>query len=203
MPPRRLLCVALAVAVVGTVGACSEGDGRALPAPEGGQGSTPTSEPVVQPSAGVLGAFTVESPAYADGGVIPPEHTCNGADVSPELSWTGVPTSAVELAIVMRDRDADGFIHWIVTGIQPYVLGFAAGSLPENAVEQANSAGRVGWLGPCPPAGSGTHTYELIVHALPGVNAIPADATAEEAAGRIESTSVLGAALSGTVTAGG
>jgi len=203
MRPRRVLCVALALAVVPGIGACSEADGRALPAPEGDQAPTPTSAPVVQPSAGAVGAFTVESAAYADGGVIPPEHTCNGTDVSPELSWTGTPTDAVELAVVMRDRDADGFIHWIVTGIQPYVVGFAAGSLPENAVEQANSAGRIGWLGPCPPAGSGTHTYELVVHALPAATAVPAGATAEEAAGRIESTSMMGAVLSGTVTAGG
>ena len=68
----------------------------------------------------------------------------------------------------MRDRNAGGFVHWVVTGIDPFVQGVGEGGLPENAVEGPNGAGTVGWIGPCPPAGSGMHTYEFALLALAG-----------------------------------
>jgi len=55
------------------------------------------------------------SPAFGNGQPIPPEYTCVGDDVSPPLAWTGVPAGTAELALVVRDPDADGF----VTGSSP------------------------------------------------------------------------------------
>ncbi|MGK2948184.1 MAG: hypothetical protein ACSLFP_06395, partial [Acidimicrobiales bacterium] len=70
-------------------------------------------------------------------------------------------------------------------------------------VEANNGAGTPGWLGPCPAAGSGTHTYELVLHALPESAGIAPGTPADDAAARIESLSTSQAVLVATVTAGG
>ena len=52
--------------------------------------------------------FTMVAP-WQDGAEIPVLNTCDGDDVSPALSWAGVPDGTVELALVVTDDDADGF----------------------------------------------------------------------------------------------
>lgn len=142
-----------------------------LPPPRPDQTTTTTSTTVAgDPGDGSVGQGAVEvfslfSEAFAGGTEIPVEHTCDGADVPPPLAWASAPPAA-ELAIVVRDPDADGFVHWVVTGIDPLVQGFGAGGVPEGAVEHANGFGTVGWRGPCPPEGE-VHTYELALYALP------------------------------------
>jgi Raf kinase inhibitor-like YbhB/YbcL family protein len=205
VPVRRRpasLLAALAAAVLGV--ACSSSDGRELPAPDPSQTTTSVSAPVVaQPSEDddVAAMFVLTSSAFAAGGVIPEVHTCTGADFSPPLAWSGVPAAA-ELALVVRDRDADGFVHWVVTGIDPTVQGLGAGGVPEGAVEAMNSAGTIGWFGPCPPAGSGTHTYDFALHALPEPLGLAAGAAADDAAAAVEGAASATATLTGTVTAG-
>jgi Raf kinase inhibitor-like YbhB/YbcL family protein len=201
--PRRLVAVAAMVGWLAVVvGACSADDGRALP-PADPQGTTTTSStPSIQPPTGELGPFTLRSTAFAEGAAMPAELTCTGASVSPDLSWTGTPADAAALAIVVRDRNAGGFVHWVVTDVDPFVQGIGEGGVPENAVEGRNDAGTVGWLGPCPPAGSGTHTYEVVLLALPGPVVVPPDATGAQAAALLEESASERAVLTGTVTAG-
>ena len=43
-------------------------------------------------------SLSVRSAAFADGAEIPMKHTCEGADVSPSLEWSGVPGKAQSLA---------------------------------------------------------------------------------------------------------
>ncbi len=205
MPVRRLPLVALVVTglLVGAAAACSETDGRVLPPADPRRTTTTSSAPAIQPPTGDLGVFTLRSTAFSDGGEMPAELTCAGEAVSPDLSWTGTPTDAATLALVVRDRNAAGFVHWVVTGIDPFVQGIGEGGVPENAVEGPNDAGTIGWLGPCPPAGSGTHTYEVALLALPGIVDLPADATGEQAAALLEASASERAVLTGTVTAGG
>src|SRR5262245_23749310 len=62
------------------------------------------------------GELTIASPAFADGAPIPVQFSCKGANVAPPLTWSA-PTGAGELALVVDDPDAAGYIHWIVTGI--------------------------------------------------------------------------------------
>jgi Raf kinase inhibitor-like YbhB/YbcL family protein len=202
---RPLAALALAGLLAGAVGACSESDGRALPPADPQQTTTSTSStiPSIRPGTGDLGAFTLRSTAFGDGTTMPAELTCTGAGVSPDLSWTDTPADAETLALVVRDRNAGGFVHWIVTGIDPSVQGIGEGGVPESAVEGPNDAGTVGWIAPCPPAGSGTHTYEVALLALPGVVAVPPDATGQQAAALIEASASERAVLTGTVTAGG
>jgi Raf kinase inhibitor-like YbhB/YbcL family protein len=201
---RLLAALAFAGLLAGALAACSEADGRALPPADPQQTTTSTSTvPSIQPGTGDRGLFTLRSTAFGDGTTMPEELTCTGAGVSPDLSWTDTPDDADTLALIVRDRDAGGFVHWIVTGIDPSVQGIGEGGVPESAVEGPNDAGTVGWLAPCPPAGSGTHTYEVALLGLPGVVAIPPDATGRQAAALIEASAGERAVLTGTVTAGG
>lgn len=103
---------------------------------------------------------------WPDGSAIPARYTCDGENVSPALSWTPV-AGAVELAITVTDLDADGFVHWIVTGIDPITSSIAEnGDLPVGAVVGPNSFGTSGYGGPCPPEGDEAHTYSFTLHAL-------------------------------------
>src|SRR5207245_1697298 len=65
-------------------------------------------------------AFTAESDVH-EGQAIPRRFTCDGADVSPKLTWTSVPPETKQLALVLEDPDAPGgtFTHWLVYGIAP------------------------------------------------------------------------------------
>jgi Raf kinase inhibitor-like YbhB/YbcL family protein len=140
------------------------------------------------------------SPAFENGAAIPTDFTCVGEDVSPPLAWTGVPAGTAELAVVVRDPDADGFVHWVIAGLSPDLGGVARGNPPSQAVEELNDFGRQGWSGPCPP--SGTHNYDFRIYALAEPSGLAAGADGARAAEQLESATVLAsAALSGTAAA--
>ncbi len=109
-------------------------------------------------------AFELISAAFTEGGDIPTEHTCDGADRPIPLAWTGTPAGTAEFALVMDDPDARGFVHWVVTGIPAEALGTDGDALPPGVREGRNGYGRVGYGGPCPP--SGTHRYQFTLYAL-------------------------------------
>ena len=117
-------------------------------------------------SADALGGteMRLTSSAFEHEGTIPPLYTCDGADVSPPLSLSGVPAEAATLALVVDDPDAPGrtWDHWVAFDI-PVVADIAedVGSL---GLGGENSWGSVGYGGPCPPGG--THRYVLKLYAL-------------------------------------
>ncbi|HEX6419072.1 MAG TPA: YbhB/YbcL family Raf kinase inhibitor-like protein [Acidimicrobiales bacterium] len=199
--------VVIAAGLALMVAACG-GDGRALRPPSADQTTTTTAAGADGDTAVDAGSATGEAPAlqltspgFAQGGEIPVDHTCQGADVPPALMWAGPPEGAVELALVVRDVDADGFVHWVVAGIPPGAGGLEAGALPGGAVEAANDFGRPGWAGPCPP--SGRHHYELRLYALGEPSGVTGGQPGGEAAALVEGTpAVASAVLSGWVEAG-
>ena len=102
--------------------------------------------------------------------------------------------------MVVRDPDADGFVHWVLAGVSPDLGGLARGNPPSQAVEELNDFGRQGWSGPCPP--SGTHNYDFRIYALDEPSGLAAGADGAQAAEQVESATVLAsAALSGTAAA--
>ncbi len=125
-------------------------------------------------------AFEVTSPAFDDGARIPHAHVyrgfgCDGDNVSPALTWSGVPDDTESLAVTVHDPDAPkagGWWHWLVVNLPPGTtkLPRGAGSggdgLPEGAVQTRTSFKEPGYGGPCPPEGHGTHHYHVTVHAL-------------------------------------
>lgn len=209
-PSRRYRRAAAALAALAALAGsgCDTGDGRDLAPPPPGAtapplptSSTTTSAPAIGPAAGSEAtALALGSPAFAEGAAIPATHSsCEGDNVSPPLSWTGVPAAAVELALVVRDPDApDGdFVHWVVTGLSPAVSAIGAGSVPEGAVEARNDISEFGWFGPCPPPGE-THRYTFTLHALGTPSAVAPGAGAAEAIAAVEAASIARATLTAT-----
>jgi Raf kinase inhibitor-like YbhB/YbcL family protein len=115
--------------------------------------------------------LTLASPAFAPGGAIPAEYTCDGADISPPLSWSGVPPGTGSLVLAIEDPDAPSgsFGHWAVYDIPPGVTGIAGGYGAARPVgrwrEARNDFGRWGYGGPCPPPG-GVHHYHFTLLAI-------------------------------------
>lgn len=144
--------------------------------------------------------FTLTSSAFPPGGEIPSQFTCDGDDVSPDVSWSGAPDGVASFALVVDDPDANDFLHWAVLDF----AGSETGSLPSgysesvDASQQAtNDFGRVGWGGPCPP--SGTHTYRFRLYALDGPLALAGAPTSREIQDAFGDATVLGIAeLTGT-----
>jgi Raf kinase inhibitor-like YbhB/YbcL family protein len=135
------------LAVVLFLSACGGGEKADEPLPEAG------------------GAIALESSVLSDGGTIPKRFTCDGAGVSPPLSWSAVPHGARELALVVEDPDADRFVHWTVLKIAPTETGVEEGRVPRGGVETDNSFGDNGWGAPCPPEGDAPHRYVFALYA--------------------------------------
>ena len=76
------------------------------------------------------------------------------------MTWTAPPAGTVELALLVTDDDANGYVHWAVAGIPPTAGEKGEGATITGAVEGVNDFGDTGWSGPCPPAGA-PHTYRF------------------------------------------
>ncbi|MEV8516227.1 YbhB/YbcL family Raf kinase inhibitor-like protein [Dactylosporangium sp. NPDC051484] len=111
--------------------------------------------------------IAVSSPVFNEGDQIPQRFTCDGVDVSPPLSFTGLPEQTAELALLVEDPDAPGgtFTHWIMWGIDPDQASLGEGEVPTGATQGKNDFGRRAYGGPCPPRGR-SHRYTFEVLAL-------------------------------------
>ncbi|MGH2886180.1 MAG: YbhB/YbcL family Raf kinase inhibitor-like protein [Solirubrobacteraceae bacterium] len=138
------------------------------------------------------------SSAFAMGEAVPRRHSCEGEDVSPPLAWGAVPGDAVSLALIVDDPDAPvgTFTHWLAWGINPH-----GGGLPEG--ERAPREGRndfreIGYRGPCPPRGHGSHRYFFRLYALAREPAVPSGASRGDLERAIEGNVLAVAELVGT-----
>ena len=98
---------------------------------------------------------------------IPAVHTCDGKDISPQLSWSEAPAGTKSFALTCIDPDAPmgDFIHWLIYDIPVTAKSFSRGEpLPEGAKAVVNDFGKTSYGGPCPP--SGTHRYFFTIYAL-------------------------------------
>jgi Raf kinase inhibitor-like YbhB/YbcL family protein len=120
----------------------------------------------------------VHSESFALGAAIPRRHAApgEGDNISPSLSWSGVPPQTRELILVCEDPDAPAlhpFIHWVVRRIPPEQHDLPEGipvlRVPTTApglLQGINAANKVGWFGPLPPPGHGPHHYYFQLFAL-------------------------------------
>jgi len=117
--------------------------------------------------------LSLTSPVFEHQGSIPEKFTCDGADISPPLRWSGVPAGAESLVLVVDDPDAPDpaapkmtFVHWLLYNLPAGSDGLpeAASTLPEEARQGLNDWKRKGWGGPCPPIGR--HRYFFKLYAL-------------------------------------
>ena len=117
-------------------------------------------------------SFTLKSTAFEYGNEIAKRYTCSGSDLSPALNWDGVPTGTHSLAFIVDDPDAPmgTWTHWIIWNIPAQDTGLAEGVSPvevlDNGARQGkNDFKRIGYGGPCPPAGK-PHRYYFKLYAL-------------------------------------
>ena len=115
----------------------------------------------------------IYSSAFASGGTIPRQYTCEGKDLSPPLRWEDIPTGTQSLALIVEDPDAPDpaapqriWVHWVLYDIPPHIQELSAGvqRLPPGAREGINDWLRKGYGGPCPPIGR--HRYFFQLYAL-------------------------------------
>lgn len=124
-------------------------------------------------------AMRIESPAFGHEQDIPTRYTGEGADVSPPLHWSGVPDGTRELALICDDPDApteQPWVHWVIYKLPPDTDGLPEDVPADSRLEAPVTAfqGRntwsegqtIGYRGPLPPAGHGTHHYHFKLYAL-------------------------------------
>ena len=118
--------------------------------------------------------LVLTSSAFADHATIPGKFTCDGANVSPALTWNGAPATTHSFALIADDPDAPGgtWVHWVL-----FNLPGTANALPENvardetlaslgnAAQGRNDFKKIGYGGPCPPPGK-PHRYFFKLYAL-------------------------------------
>jgi Raf kinase inhibitor-like YbhB/YbcL family protein len=123
-------------------------------------------------STGIQG-MRITSNAFPHGGAIPIQYTCQGEDISPPLSWSGLPAGTRSLALIVDDPDAPDpaaprmtWVHWVLYDL-PYTsqgLEESIRNLPSGTLEGVNDWKRTGYGGPCPPIGR--HRYFFKLYAL-------------------------------------
>jgi Raf kinase inhibitor-like YbhB/YbcL family protein len=139
-------------------------------------GAPPAPLPTPQPGAVAL---TVTSEQFVNATLVRPRYTCDGLNISPSVTWTGVPEGTIALALVLEDPEAPGgtFTHWLVYDIPPDLdqleegRGGALNTINLGGVQGMNSYNSLGYAGPCPPEGE-THTYTLHLYALDALVAV-------------------------------
>lgn len=141
---------------------------------------------------GARAEMTLTSTDITDGHTLPTAQVfnnfgCTGDNISPQLSWSGVPETAKSLALTVYDPDAptgSGWWHWVVFNLPVSTTTLPAGAsskgLPEGTVQSLTDYGFTGFGGACPPAGDKPHRYIVTLHAL-DTDALPLDEKASGA----------------------
>jgi Raf kinase inhibitor-like YbhB/YbcL family protein len=108
----------------------------------------------------------ITSSAFREGEKLPRRYTCDGENLSPPLSWSGLPEGVQSLVLICHDPDAPrgDFTHWILFDLPADLT-----TLPEDAQGKGtpgqNDFRRLGYGGPCPPPGP-AHRYVFRLYAL-------------------------------------
>lgn len=116
--------------------------------------------------------LTLSSSAFPHNGSIPVRYTCDGADCSPPLAWTGLPGGTRSLVLIVDDPDAPDpaaprmtWVHWVLYNIPPGAAGLPEAvdppDLPAGTKEGLNDWMRHGYGGPCPPIGRHRYFHKL------------------------------------------
>lgn len=121
-------------------------------------------------------SIKITSPAFEDGQPIPIKYTKDGGNISPPMQWNALPKGTVELVLIVEDPDAprpEPFVHWVCYKINPDAGGLPEGieqkPNPQTAAVNAqgvNDFKDIGYDGPAPPEGHGTHHYHFKLYAL-------------------------------------
>jgi phosphatidylethanolamine-binding protein (PEBP) family uncharacterized protein len=101
----------------------------------------------------------IASPSFSQNGVIPAANTCDGAGRNPALSFSGVPSGAKSLAVVIDDPDVPWilqrnhlFVHWMKWDLPPDTRGFGEGRISNDDLQ---------YVAPCPPDREHRYVFKL------------------------------------------
>ncbi|HUN89557.1 MAG TPA: YbhB/YbcL family Raf kinase inhibitor-like protein [Terriglobales bacterium] len=117
-------------------------------------------------------SFQISTSSFSSGASIPTKFTCDGQDVSPQLSWSRAPEATKSFALIADDPDAPAgtWTHWLIWDI-PVASNQLAEGVPKTeevgglARQGQNDFRKIGYNGPCPPPGK-PHRYYFKLFAL-------------------------------------
>jgi Raf kinase inhibitor-like YbhB/YbcL family protein len=127
---------------------------------------------LARPSGGAAVSLELQSPDFTAGGNIPKQFTCDGANISPALSWNAPPAATQSFVLIADDPDAPvgTWVHWVIFDL-PANLRALPQDFPKNeqsadgSRQGRNDFGKIGYGGPCPPPGK-PHRYFFKLYAL-------------------------------------
>ncbi len=136
-------------------------------------------------------ALIISSTAFSNGGMIPSQYTCDGANISPPLQWSGLPPNTKTVALIVDDPDAPArtWVHWVIYDLPANTTQLSENIKPQEkladgAKQGTNDFKKIGYGGPCPP--SGVHRYFFKLYALDIETSLKPGATKDELLKTIE-----------------
>jgi Raf kinase inhibitor-like YbhB/YbcL family protein len=124
--------------------------------------------------------FRLTSPAFAEGGEIPVQYTCEGGSTSPPLAWSDPPAGTQSFVLSVSDPDAPDpaaprmtWVHWVVYGLPADLRALPEGAsrkLPPGARHALNDWKSPDYGGPCPPKGRHRYVFKLFALDVPPSN---------------------------------
>ncbi|MBC2696962.1 MAG: YbhB/YbcL family Raf kinase inhibitor-like protein [ANME-2 cluster archaeon] len=130
-----------------------------------------------------MDVISISSDVFENGGMLSSEYTCDGSDVSPDLSWDTVPAGTQSIAMIVDDPNAPGktWVHLVIYNIPANSTGLPLGvpknkTLDDGSLQGNNDFGKIGYNGPCPPPGT-VHRYFFKVYALDTTLSLKSGAT--------------------------
>ena len=129
--------------------------------------------PLAGPRFDAPGTIVVTSTAFTDGAPMPRPSAGKGVgdNISPPLSWKGLPPETKQVVLIIYDIDVPlprPLLHTIAV-IEPGVDGIAEGALRPGSARMRfipGGFGHLGYAGPRPIRGHGPHHYRFQVFAL-------------------------------------
>jgi Raf kinase inhibitor-like YbhB/YbcL family protein len=154
-----------------------------------------------------MGALAVTSIGFQDHAPMPVRYTDDGEGISPPLQWTGVPSNAASIVVMVEDADAptpQPLVHAIVVGLAATEAAIGEGALDSRDHKGAglqtgkNSFLGSSWLPPDPPPGHGVHRYAFQVFALRHLVAFSDTPGREEVMDALHESAIASGLLIGT-----
>lgn len=179
--------------------ACSPSDERATTTST--TVDTTTTTAVETTTTTLLPDFSIASSAFAAGGMIPVEFTCDDADVNPPLKIVGLPEDTETLVIIVDDPDAPlgTWVHWIEFDISADSASFdVERDTAPLGTQAVNSWNLEGYMGPCPPEGDEAHNYHFQVFALDDFLGLPSGVDSEAVRTAMEDQVIASVETTGT-----
>jgi phosphatidylethanolamine-binding protein (PEBP) family uncharacterized protein len=112
-------------------------------------------------------SFTLSSPDVNEAGMLPTEYTCDGANATLPLTWSGAPAETESFAVVMHHVPGQGDTHWywVLYDIPADVTGLSKNSTGIGTLGSNSVNGNTAYAPPC-SQGPGEKEYVYTVYAL-------------------------------------